>query len=315
MSANKLCLLASVAVIFWGCAVNPPENLGTGQSIRHPTTEEMQVKKLKVNGVELAYVEEGKGETVLVVHGTDGDWRDWEGLRPWIAEKYHFVSLSLRYHYPNAWVDDGKNYSMAQHVEDVAAFIRALNVGKVHLVGNSYGGRLVAYAALKYPELLRSVALGEPPGIIAPTSAEGKAALAALQKDSAKTRAAAQVGDAKRAAMLLWAAVLDDPDAFQKASAVQQQRWLDNGNTLALSYADAGRALSVTCEQLGTLKVPALVITGEKSRANFRYGNEMLVSCLPKNTATAVVPNAPHNWFAANPDAAAEAILAFLTLH
>jgi len=273
------------------------------------------VKQMRVNGVDLVYVEEGKGETVVFVHATDGDWRDWEGLRPLVAEKYHFVSLSLRYHYPNAWADDGRNYSMTQHVEDVVAFIRALKAGKVYLVGNSYGGRLVAYVALKYPELLRSVVLGEPPGIIAPTSAEGKAALAALQRDSAKARAAAKAGDAKQAVILLWAAVLDDPDAFQKATPVQQQRWLDNANTLALSFADTGRALSVTCEQLGALKVPALVVTGEKSRANFRYGNEMLVSCLPKGTATAVVPNAPHNWFAANPAGAAKAILAFIAQH
>jgi len=284
-------------------------------SIAHPPTEAMQVKQMRVNGVDLAYVDEGKGETVVFVHATDGDWRDWEGLRPLVAEKYHFVSLSLRYHYPNAWVDDGNYYSMAQHVEDVVAFIRALNVGKVHLVGNSYSGRLVTYAGLKYPELLRSVVLGEPPGIIAPTSAEGKAAIAAYQRDQAKARAAAKAGDAKQAAMLLWAAVLDDPDAFQKASPVQQQRWLDNAKTLALSFADAGSAFSVTCEQLGTFKVPALVLTGENSRANFRYGNEMLVSCLPKGTATAVVPNAPHNWFATNPTAAAKAILAFIAQH
>jgi pimeloyl-ACP methyl ester carboxylesterase len=257
----------------------------------------------------------GKGETVVFVHATDGDWRDWEGLRPLVAEKYHFVSLSLRYHYPNAWADDGRNYAMTQHVEDVVAFIRALKAGKVHLVGNSYGGRLVTYVVLKYPELLRSVVLGEPPGIIAPTSAEGKAALAALQRDSAKTRAAAKAGDAKQAVILLWAAVLDDPDAFQKATPLQQQRWLDNANTLALSFADTGRSLSVTCGQLGALKVPALVVTGEKSRANFRYSNEMLVSCLPKGTASAVVPNAPHNWFTANPADAAKAILAFIAQH
>jgi pimeloyl-ACP methyl ester carboxylesterase len=284
-------------------------------TIAHPPTEAMPVKQMRVNGVDLAYVEEGKGATVVFVHATDGDWRDWEGFRPLVAEEYHFVSLSLRYHYPNAWVDDGKNYSMAQHVEDVAAFIRALNVGKVHLVGNSYSGRLAGYVALKYPELLRSVIMGEP-NIITPTSAEGKAALAALQKDQAKTRAAAKKDDARQAVMLLWAAVLDDPNAFQKASPAQQQRWLDNAKTLALSFADnTSRALTVTCEQLGALKVPALVGTGEKSRASYRYGNETLVGCLPKGTATAVIPNAPHNWFAVNPTAAAKSILAFMAKH
>jgi pimeloyl-ACP methyl ester carboxylesterase len=300
---QRLAVSFLLSFLFAGCS-----------SIAHPPTEAMQVKQMRVNGVDLAYVEEGKGESVVFVHGGDGDWRSWEGLRPLVAEKHHFVSLSLRYHYPNAWIDDGKNYSMAQHVEEVAALIRALNAGKVHLVGNSYGGRLAGYVALKYPELLRSVVLGEP-SIIAPTSAEGKVALAAIQKDLAKTRAGAKAGNARQAVMLLWAVVLDDADAFHKASPAQQQRWLDNANTLALSYADTGRTLSVTCEQLGGLKVPALVVTGEKSRANFRYGNEMLVSCLPKGTATAVVPNAPHNWEAANPAAAAKAILAFIQQH
>ena len=155
--------------------------------------------------------------------------------------------------------------------------------------------------------------MGEP-SIIAPTSAEGKAAVGAIQKNQAKTRAAAKAGDAKQAVMLLWAAVFDDPDAFHKFSPAQQQRSLDNANTLALSFADASPP-SVTCKQLGALKVPALVIRGENTRASFRFGNEMLVSCLPKGTATAVVPNAPHNWFAANPNAAAKEILAFIRQH
>jgi pimeloyl-ACP methyl ester carboxylesterase len=100
-------------------------------------------------------------------------------------------------------MDDGRNHTMAQHVEDVAAFIRALNVGKVHLVGNSYGGNVVARVALKYPELLRSVVLGEPGGLIAPVSAEGKAAVAAAQKETEKFRQAIEAGDLRQAAILL----------------------------------------------------------------------------------------------------------------
>lgn len=127
--ATALCL---AAVILSGC-----------QTARQVSPDRVQVKTLTANGVQLAYVEEGKGDTVVFVHGACGDWRTWEGVRPIIAKKYHFVALSRRYHYPNAWTDDGNNYTMAQQVEDVADFIRALNVGKVHLVGASWGGRLV----------------------------------------------------------------------------------------------------------------------------------------------------------------------------
>ncbi len=47
----------------------------------------MEVKRLKVNDAELAYVEEGAGETVVFVHGAAGDWRTWDSLRPLIADK------------------------------------------------------------------------------------------------------------------------------------------------------------------------------------------------------------------------------------
>ena len=107
--------------------------VGACDRVQHRQMEAMEVKRLAANGVDLAYVEEGIGDTVVFVHGAAGDWRTWDALRPLIAENYHYVALSRRYHHPNAWLDDGRNYSVMQHVEDVAAFIRALNVGKVHM--------------------------------------------------------------------------------------------------------------------------------------------------------------------------------------
>jgi pimeloyl-ACP methyl ester carboxylesterase len=287
--------------------------LSACQGVQHRSTDAMEVKKMGVNGFELSYVEEGKGDTVVFVHGASGDWRTWEGLRPIMSNQYHYVALSRRYHYPNAWTDDGTNYTMTQHVEDVATFIRSLNVGKVHLVGGSWGGRVAGYLVLRYPELVRSVILSDP-AMIDPVSADGKAALGAYQKDIGKSREAAKKGDARQSATLLFDAVQDEPGAFDKAPPVQQQRWLDNAKTLAPMYTGAAQA-PVTCEQLAAIKVPVLVMSGEKTRAIFRYGNERLISCLPKGTATAIVPNSTHRWYPENPAGGAEAILAFIAEH
>lgn len=280
------------------------------QSVPPGPPQAVQVKQMPINGTYLAYVEQGHGDTVVFVHGAFGDWRNWDGMRPVIAQKYHFVALSLRYHYPNEWTDDGEIYSLAQNVEDVASFIRALNVGKVHIVGNSMGSRIVGYLALKHPELLRSVAMGDP-FIIAPTSAEGKAAVAAFQKDAASSSVAAKAGDLKQSAILLYNAVLDDTNAFQKSSAQAQQRILDNANSMG-PYSHQPPAAAVTCEQFAALEVPVLVIMGEHSRAIFRHGSEMLLSCLPRNTATAVIPDGRHNWFAEMPATGSAAVLRFL---
>ena len=202
---------------------------------------------------------------------------------------------------------------MLQQAEDVAAFIRALNVGKVHLVGGSYGGRVISYVALKYPELLRSLVVSDP-GIIAPVTAEGKAALADYQKDLAKSAASAKAGDVRQAAILLFNAVQDDPAAFENAPPVRQERWLANSKTLPLMFAGAAPP-PVTCEELSSLKVPVLVMRGELTRANFALGDEMLLSCLPKGTELAVVPNGRHMWYPVSPRAGADAILAFIAKH
>ncbi len=198
---------------------------------------------------------------------------------------------------------------MTQHAEDVAAFIRALNVGKKHLVGNSGGGRIVCYVALKYPELVRSVVMGEP-SIIASDS-EAKAARAAARENSAKVLAAMKAGDARKAMRLHYDAIAGEQGAWEKLPLARQRQLLDNAHTVVPTLT-GDRAIPVTCEELGALSVPAFVVGGEKSPANFRYGNEALLRCLPKTTAAAVIPGAHHVWYAVNPEASAKAILTFI---
>jgi pimeloyl-ACP methyl ester carboxylesterase len=280
------------------------------QSTPLRSTAELQVKKLKVNDVELAYVEEGTGETVVFVHGFTGDWRTWEPLRPLMSEKYRYVSISRRCHYPamGACSDD----TASQHVEDVATFVRVLNVGKVHLVGNSGGGRIVGLVALKYPDLIRSVVMGEP-GLIASTSPEGRAATAAFQEQRAKVLAAAQADDAITAMRIHYDAIAGEDGAWDRLPADRQQQRLANFHTVVRTLTTT--EVPLTCEQLRAFSVPALVVTGEKSPAHFRYRTETLLGCLPRSTERVTIPGGHHEWYAGNPQASANAILTFLAKH
>jgi pimeloyl-ACP methyl ester carboxylesterase len=272
------------------------------------TADAPQARNITVNGAPLTYIDHGTGPTVVMVHGAFSDARNWDGIRAIVAQRYRVVVPSLRYHYPNAWPDDGEKYSLAQHVEDVAALIRSLDAGKVHIVGNSMGSRIIGYVALKYPDLVRSLVLGDP-FIVVPTSEEAKAALASFQKDAAQSAAAARAGDMKLSAKLLVNAVLDDPMGFDNATPAAQQRTLDNAATMG-PYSRQPPAAPVTCDQFRALKMPALVILGEKSRAVFRVGAEMMATCLDARIAR--IPGGRHDWFAALPDDGARAILGFL---
>jgi pimeloyl-ACP methyl ester carboxylesterase len=91
--------------------------------------------QLQTNGIDLFYVEQSVGIPVVFVHGAWMDLRYWEPQRQAIAAQYRFVAYNLRYHGTGPWPDAGQQFSMATHAADLAAFIRGLNRGPVHLVG------------------------------------------------------------------------------------------------------------------------------------------------------------------------------------
>jgi len=271
------------------------------------------VKQMSVNGTYLAYVEQGHGEVVLFIHGANGDWRTWDELRPIIAARYRFVSVSRRYHQPNPWPGDGTDYSVQLHVNDVAAFISALGVGKVHVVGGSYGGIVALYLALQRPDLLRSVTASEA-WMISDNTPSAKEAIASWREAVHQMSDAIERGDETKASVLLWNAVNDDRFSFDRAPAPGQQRWLANAKTWPL-VLNGTSPPAVTCEQLGDLRVPALILQSEYARPPFLQANKRLLECLPPGTNTALVPGAPHIWYSVNPRAGANAILAFVAAH
>jgi pimeloyl-ACP methyl ester carboxylesterase len=75
---------------------------------------------------------------------------------------YRTISVSLRHHYPERWNGSGEDFSIRQHGEDLASFIKRLDSGPVHLVGHSRGGDVALRIAKTHPELLRSLVLVDP---------------------------------------------------------------------------------------------------------------------------------------------------------
>jgi pimeloyl-ACP methyl ester carboxylesterase len=129
-----------------------PSNMAFAQS----------TKEVEVNGVHLRYVEQGSGEPIVFVHGGLGDQRSWEPVGEEIAKKYRFVAVTLRYYGASPWKDDGREFSVATHADDLEKVMSSLNAGPVHLVGYSYGGAVATTAALKNPSLVRSLTVYEP---------------------------------------------------------------------------------------------------------------------------------------------------------
>jgi non-heme chloroperoxidase len=118
---------------------------------------------INVNGAVLHYLDHGHGPAIVFVHGGMEDYRAWEAQIAPLSKNFRVIAYSRRYNFPNHNAIRSGNHSAIVDAEDLAALIRRLKLGRVHLVGHSYGAYIALLLAQKHPEMVRSLVLSEPP--------------------------------------------------------------------------------------------------------------------------------------------------------
>jgi pimeloyl-ACP methyl ester carboxylesterase len=113
----RLVLLLVFDVLAAGC-----------QSLHDSGTAQPELKRLAFDGTELSYLEQGTGSAVVFVHGSISDHRVWESQREVVSKSHRFIAIDRRYFGPDPWPDDGKNFSEAGDVADLAMLIRELHI-------------------------------------------------------------------------------------------------------------------------------------------------------------------------------------------
>ncbi|MGF6935700.1 pimeloyl-ACP methyl ester carboxylesterase [Paraburkholderia sp. UCT70] len=269
-------------------------------------------KVATVNGTQLAYTEAGQGTPVVFVHGAWADTRVWAAQRDAVSEHYRFIAYSMRYHMPNQWQDDGSLYSMQTQSADLAAFIKSLNAGPVHVVGHSFGGQVAAQVAMEHPELVKSLVLEEASIFTVLNTPEGKAAAGDFFKPAPAAQAALKAGDSLKATQIMMNSVLGDSDGWSKLPAPVIDMLSDNAKTMGPFMA--ATPPPVDCAKVGTIKAPTLVIEGDHSIAFFREIDNVLVRCI-SDSERVVVSGADHMIQIRNPSAMNDAVLSFLARH
>jgi len=113
------------------------------------------------NGVLIYYVTLGSGDPLMVVHGGPGASHDYflPYLLP-LARHNKVVFIDERGSGRSQKLEDPSGYTIENMVEDIEAVRQALGLGKMNLLGHSYGGALVEAYALKYQKNLSHLILG-----------------------------------------------------------------------------------------------------------------------------------------------------------
>jgi pimeloyl-ACP methyl ester carboxylesterase len=275
------------------------------------TTAPPAPQLIRANGTEISYVSQGSGAPVVFVHGAVVDLRFWEPQRAAFAKQYRFISYSQRYHGAAVWPDEGRQYSVETHAADLAGFIKALKLGPVHLVGLSYGGQVAALLATKEPQLLRTLTLAEPALFaVLPESPEVKVALEEWTQGVVPIMTALKGGDNVGATKQLVALVTGDSvENFDKLPPGLRQGLLDNARTLPLLFA--APEPTITCEAVRQIKVPTLVIRGERTPRFFTATNTAVSKCMAGSTAVTIT-NASHVMSVDNPMEFNRAVMTFI---
>jgi pimeloyl-ACP methyl ester carboxylesterase len=245
----------------------------------------LEVHHARVNGVDLSYLDQGRGVPVVLVHGVPGDHRSWEGQREAVAESYRFIAPTQRYCGSGPWPDDGAGFSMTTHADDLAAFLRQLGGGPAHVVGWSYGGAIAIVVAVHDPEWIKSLFVYEPGLAIFVTDPADAQVAGEDRKDMRAAAAmAAKAGDTGAAVRLLMDGVASRPGTLDRLAPAFRAHLLDNGRTLPLALvAPAPPPPPITCAQLGQIRVPVGIARGELARPFYRIAAETAHRCIPQS--------------------------------
>jgi triacylglycerol esterase/lipase EstA (alpha/beta hydrolase family) len=100
------------------------------------------------DSVELHYEERGQGTPIIFVHGSLSDGPYWhDQVVPFAEAGFHVVAYSRRYNFPNR-NKARPGYSAVVDADDLAALIQRLRLGKVDVVGHSYGALAALFLAV-----------------------------------------------------------------------------------------------------------------------------------------------------------------------
>jgi len=111
-------------------------------------------------GVMIYYKTLGMGDPLVCLHGGPGASHDY--MLPYLlplARTNKLVFIDERGSGRSSGLEDATGYTVENMVEDVEAVRTALNLGKINLLGHSYGGVLAEAYALKYQQNLSHLIL------------------------------------------------------------------------------------------------------------------------------------------------------------
>jgi pimeloyl-ACP methyl ester carboxylesterase len=225
-----------------------------------------------LNGtVEIAYLDEGAGDPIVLVHGfastKEVNWLNPGWFQALKGAGRRVVALDNRGHGASSKLYRPSDYHTRLMAGDVRALIEHLGLGRADVMGYSMGARIVAFLAAEHPGQVRTMVLG---------------GLGMHLVDGVGLPA--HIADALEAASL---ADVTDPQGRAFRAFAEQTR----SDRRALAACIRGSRQTLTREQAARVQVPALIAVG--TRDDIAGSAAELAALMPRARALAI-PNRDH---------------------
>ncbi|MGN6767585.1 MAG: alpha/beta fold hydrolase, partial [Rhizobiaceae bacterium] len=107
------------------------------------------------DGFDLAFIDQGDGEPVLLIHGFASshsvNWVTPGWVKTLTEAGYRAIAFDNRGHGASSKSYEPEDYRAQKMAGDAAAMLDHLGIPRAHVMGYSMGARIAAFTALDYP--------------------------------------------------------------------------------------------------------------------------------------------------------------------
>jgi pimeloyl-ACP methyl ester carboxylesterase len=208
-----------------------------------------------------------KGTNVILIHGLGGSIENWVNNIEALAQRHRVYALDLK----GFGRTDKTPFlrDLDELVQFIYDFMTVMHIEKASLIGNSLGGGLALFFALKYPDKVDKLVLADPAGM-------GREVIGLFKIISIPGVGELLSKSSRRSVRSLWKNIVYDPELVTDELVEQTYNLaaMDGANKALLATARAGinfrgqrenqrrRAL----EDIGKLKAPTLIFWGKQDK-------------------------------------------------